>query len=97
MPTTVRVRVTRVKGTCAVHSEGDEFTIEGPSMFTYGPVCVHALPSILHFAAMLREGVDPVELGLAKEGRAAYVVCPDPGPPLTEGGRVLFELEPLED
>ena len=40
----------------------------------------------------LRQGADPVELGLAKEGKAAYLQCPDPGEPYTNGGTVVFKI-----
>ena len=35
------------------------------------------LSSLLHYVIALREGADPVKLGLAKEGKVAYVhaVC----------------------
>lgn len=89
----VRIRVAGIEGECPVHSRGDQFFIDGPSLVSEGPVCIHALPTLLHYGALLREGADPVELGLAREGRVAFVACPDPGPPLTEGGTVIFELE----
>jgi uncharacterized repeat protein (TIGR04076 family) len=88
----VRIRVAGIEGECPVHSVGDQFFIDGPSLVSEGPVCIHALPTLIHYGAMLREGADPVELGLAKGGRAAFVACPDPGPPLTDGGTVIFEI-----
>ena len=92
----VRVRVAAIDGRCAVHRVGDEFVIRGPELVSRGPVCVHALPSILHYGMMLREGSDPVDIGLARKGRIARLACPDPGPPLTMGGCVIFELERIE-
>lgn len=76
---------------------GDEFTIEGAKfkIKSGSAMCIHALPSILHFSMALREGADPVELGLAREGKKAYVRCPDPGEPYTCGGGVIFEIERL--
>ena len=50
------------------------------------------LSSLLHYVIALREGADPVKLGLAKEGRVAYVQCVDPGEPYTNGGTVIFEI-----
>ena len=93
MPRIVRVRVAAVEGHCEVHEVGDTFHIEESALDSKVPVCVHALPSLLHYAMMLREGADPVKLGLAKSGPVARVACPDPGPPLTEGGCVIFEME----
>lgn len=93
------ITVKEIKGHCAVHNVGDKIIIEGPQIDTRGTkmLCIHALPSILHFAVPLREGVDPVELGLAKEGKKAYIHCPDPGQPYTDGGEVVFEVERIED
>lgn len=43
----------------------------------------------------LRYGVErywcPVELGLTKDGKYAYIQCLDPDEPYTEGGTVIFK------
>jgi uncharacterized repeat protein (TIGR04076 family) len=90
--------VKEVKGCCAVHDVGDRIVIDGPEidMKETNRICIHALPSILHYLVAFREGADPVELGLAKKGEKAYIHCPDPGEPYTEGGEVIFEIERLE-
>ncbi|MCK5414137.1 MAG: TIGR04076 family protein [Thermoplasmata archaeon] len=93
MPRTVRVKVAAIDGRCDVHQVGDVFYIRGAKLDAKGPVCIHALPSILQFGLALREGADPVEMGTARAGTVARVACPDPGPPLTEGGMAIFELE----
>jgi uncharacterized repeat protein (TIGR04076 family) len=93
MPRTVRVKVAAIDGNCAVHQVGDVFYLRGPKLDAKVPVCIHALPSILQYGLALREGADPVELGTARAGTVARVACPDPGPPLTEGGMAIFELE----
>ena len=93
MPRTVRVRVAAIDGKCDVHEVGDVFYIRGAKLDAKGPVCIHALPTLLQYGLALREGADPVELGTARAGRVARVACPDPGPPLTEGGMAIFELE----
>jgi uncharacterized repeat protein (TIGR04076 family) len=93
MERTVRILVAGIEGNCDVHNVGDVFEIRGPELVSKGPVCIHAMPSLLHYAMAMREGADPVSLGLAKGGRTARVACPDPGPPLTDGGCTIFELE----
>ena len=93
MPRTVRVRVAAIDGNCDVHQVGDVFYIRGAKLDAKGPICIHALPTILQYGLALREGADPVELGTARAGRVARVACPDPGPPLTDGGVAIFELE----
>ena len=93
MPGTVRVKVAAIDGDCAVHQVGDVFYLRGAKLDAKVPVCIHALPSILQYGLALREGADPVELGTARAGTVARVACPDPGPPLTDGGMAIFELE----
>jgi uncharacterized repeat protein (TIGR04076 family) len=93
MPRTVRVKVAAIDGKCDVHQVGDVFYLRGPRLDAKVPVCIHALPSILQFGLALREGADPVDMGTARAGTVARVACPDPGPPLTDGGMAIFELE----
>ena len=54
-------------------------------------VCTHAFASILPYIVALRKDIKPREIGLGT-GKKAYVQCPDPGPPYTEGGSVVFEI-----
>jgi uncharacterized repeat protein (TIGR04076 family) len=93
MPRTVRVRVAAIDGECDVHQVGDTFYIRGASLDAKGPICVHALPTLIHYGMMLREGADPVDIGTARAGNVARVACPDPGPPLTNGGCAIFEMQ----
>jgi uncharacterized repeat protein (TIGR04076 family) len=96
MTSTIRIRVAAIDGRCDVHDVGDVFEVRGPELVSRGSVCVHALPSRLQYAMAMRAGASPVQLGLAMGGRVARVACPDPGPPLTEGGCAIFELELVE-
>lgn len=93
------IRVKEINGECAVHSLGDRILIHGPEidLKNTDKLCIHALAPILHYAVALREGIDPEKLGLTKEGKKAYIHCPDPGEPYTDGGRVVFEVERIED
>jgi uncharacterized repeat protein (TIGR04076 family) len=93
------ITVKEINGDCDVHSEGDRIEIVGPKidLEKSDNICIHALAPILHYSVALREGVDPVKLGLAKEGKAAYVHCPDCGEPYTSGGRVVFEVEVVDE
>jgi uncharacterized repeat protein (TIGR04076 family) len=93
MPETIRVRVSAIDGVCDVHKVGDTFYIRDAALDAKVPVCVHALPSLLHYAMMMREGADPVDIGLARAGPVGRVACPDPGPPLTNGGCAIFDME----
>lgn len=97
--TKLMIRVKEIKGECAVHSLGDRIQIHGPEidLKNTDKICIHALAPILHYAVALREGIDPEKLGLAKKGKKTYIHCPDPGEPYTNGGRVVFEVERIED
>jgi uncharacterized repeat protein (TIGR04076 family) len=90
----IQIEVFNITGTCPVFKKGDIIFLTGPQidLKKSDAICIHALPSLLHFALALREGVDPVKLGLSKEPGVAYVQCPDPGKPLTPGGTVTFKI-----
>ncbi len=92
------VRVKEIRGRCAVYKGGEEMVIDGPEIDLQktNKICIHALPTILHYVLALREGASPVGLGLAKSGKKAYVQCVDPGEPYTHGGTVIFEIERRE-
>lgn len=94
----LRIEVVEIKGTCVVFKVGDKLFIDGPEIVKEktDAICMHALPSLLHFAMALREDADPLKLGLAKEGSVAYLQCPDPGEPYTNGGTVVFKIEKIE-
>jgi len=87
----IRVRVARIEGKCVVFEEGDEFVIEGPYLKSSKPVCVHAIGALLSLLSAATHGTSLKELGLTTN-EVGYLTCPDPGPPYTPGGRVLFEL-----
>ena len=73
--------------------------IQGPKidLENTDALCIHALPSILHYAVALMRGADPVELGLSKRKDVAYLQCPDPGSLHTEGGTVIFRIEVIKE
>jgi uncharacterized repeat protein (TIGR04076 family) len=95
------IRVKEIRGNCVVFKGGEKIVIEGPevNLKETDRICIHALPSLLHYVVALREGIDPVKLGLAKEGNKAkaYIQCVDPGKPYTNGGTVIFEVSVQHD
>ncbi len=100
MPRDVVVTVHKTEGECPVFRTGDRIFFRGPEidLERSDAVCAHALPPLLHYLNALRPGADMAELGLSKgERNTGYVACPDPGPPFTNGGRVIFRLETLEE
>ncbi|MCW3129555.1 MAG: TIGR04076 family protein [Methanophagales archaeon] len=94
----VIIRVKEIRGNCVVFTGGEKIIIEGPEINVKetDKICIHALVPLLHYVVAIREGLDPVKLGLAKEGEKAYVQCVDPGEPYTRGDTVIFELEVTE-
>lgn len=93
------IKVEEIKGKCAVFRGDEKIVIKGPEidLTQTSRICIHALAPLLHYAIALREGVDPVKLGLAKKGNKAFIQCVDPGGPYTEGGSVVFSMELVED
>lgn len=87
------IEVEDVRGKCPVYKKGDKIVVDGPRIVLgkTDAICVHALPSLLHYIVPLNEGIDPRRLGLSKDGKYAYIQCPDPCKPYTEGGTVIFK------
>lgn len=87
------IEVVNIKGNCPVHRVGDRIVIQGVEIDLQRTekLCIHVLASLLHYAAALREGMDPRKLGLSKDKGSAYIQCLDPGAPYTEGGTVIFK------
>lgn len=87
------IEVKEIRGNCPVYNEGDKIVIDGPEIVLEktDALCIHALAPLLHYAIALRDGMDPSELGLSKDGKYAYIQCVDPGEPYTEGGTVIFK------
>ena len=89
------VRVKEIIGYCPVYKVGDTFVLEGG--YKINPkrsctICMHSLSAIMPYHVALSHGVDPKEIGLAREGDKAYVQCLDPCK-YTGGGTVIFEIE----
>ena len=88
----LEIEVWEIRGKCPVFKKGDKIIIDPPKIILKktDAICIHALPSLLHYAIALNEGVDPVKLGLSKDPNYAYIQCVDPGEPYTDGGTVIF-------
>ena len=92
----VKIVVKDVEGKCAAgYKPGDEFVIED---FYIKPnqrvkICMHALSAMATLLIPFIKGISAKKLGIGKEENIGYVQCPDPGPPYTCGGNVIFELQ----
>ncbi|KXA91410.1 hypothetical protein AKJ57_01210 [candidate division MSBL1 archaeon SCGC-AAA259A05] len=94
----ILITVEKIEGTCPIYDEGDEIEIENFYIVSSDSenICVHALSAMTTFLTAFLNGVSAVDLGLGTKDDTAYIQCPDPGPPCTEGGTVLFKLKRLE-
>lgn len=92
------VEVIEISGNCPVYEPGDRIVLDDGykvNMKETDSICMHSLASLLPFYNALAKGVSAVELGLAKEGKEAYVQCMDPKE-YTEGGTVIFKISRVE-
>ena len=91
------IKVAEIRGKCPVYNVEDKIVIDGPriDMERTDTICIHALPSLLHYVVALREGIDPRKLVLSKEKDVAYIQCVDPGEPYTECGTVIFKCHKI--
>lgn len=91
----IKAEVIKIEGKCPVHNLKDKIVIEGPqiNLKKTDSVCVHALPNLIHYNIALNKGINPKELGLSKKEDKAFIQCPDPGPPFTDGGTVTYKIQ----
>lgn len=90
----VVVEVLEVRGTCALNYEpGDRFVFRDFYLEESSkPLCLHALASMITVLTLMLKNYSGKMLGLSKDDDVAYLQCPDPGEPLSDGGTVLFKL-----
>lgn len=88
------VEVIEIKGNCPVYKTGDRIILDEGykvNLKETDNICMHSLASLLPYYNVLAKGVSPVTLGLAKEGKEAYIQCLDPQK-YTDGGTVTFKI-----
>ena len=90
----VRIKVKEIKGFCPVYNVGDEIVLNGYYIDTKNsaPVCMHSFLAMSSLLAAFSHGISAKDLGIGENDDIGYLQCPDPGPPCTKGGTVLFEL-----
>lgn len=89
------IRVKEIKGNCPVYEEGDCIVLDEGyriNLKETDNLCMHSLSSIMPYYVALYRGVEPKRLGLAQDGKKAFLQCLDPCD-YTGGGTVIFELE----
>jgi uncharacterized repeat protein (TIGR04076 family) len=86
--------VKEIRGFCPVYKRGDiilinRFFFESKKSAN---ICIHAFSSMSTLLSAFVHGVSAKDLGIGSEDDVGYLQCPDPGPPYTSGGTVVFEL-----
>jgi len=88
------IEVVEIQGNCPVYKLGNKIVLnEGykVNLKETDNICMHSLASLLPYYNSLSKGVNPVSLGLAREGKDAYIQCLDPQK-YTGGGTVTFKV-----
>lgn len=95
----VEIKVMDINGYCPVYKKGDVMVLEGFRIRSKksADICIHALTGMMSLLSAFSHGLSAKDLGIGSSDDLGYVKCPDPGPPLTEGGSVLFELRRFEE
>lgn len=88
------ITVHEIRGYCPVYRVGDRITIVMPNLVLEesDKVCIHALTAIQTILQAMARGYSAEELGVGPSPNEAYLQCPDPGPPYTSGGTVIFKI-----
>ena len=92
------VAVKEIKGRCPTFRKGDSFTLKACyQLVSEGPVCMHALASLMPWYNALRVS-DPADWGIdgKHDKTKAYIQCPDPCQ-YTDGGTVIFEISKVSE
>jgi uncharacterized repeat protein (TIGR04076 family) len=88
------IEVIEIEGKCPVYKKGERIVLDEGfkvNLKETDNICLHSLGSLLPYYNALAKGVSPVEFGLAKEGKDAYIQCLDPKK-YTGGGTVTFKI-----
>lgn len=90
----VIIHVKEIKGNCPVYHVGDKIVLDGYYINSTmsSNICMHAFSAVLTLLSAFVHGSSAIDLGIGEEENLGYLECPDPGPPHTKGGTVLFEL-----
>jgi len=87
--------VREVKENCPIYRSGDKIVFEDfcAKSSESKDICIHALVGTSTLLSAFLRGTSAKDLGIGIEPDRGYVQCPDPGPPYTKGGTVIFELK----
>jgi len=91
----VTATVKETRGICPLYKPGDKIFFESFYMKSKESkdLCIHAFASMTTLLSAFLHGTSATDLGIGVEPNIGYIQCPDPGPPCTKGGTVIFELK----
>jgi len=91
----VTITVKEVRGICPIYKQGDKIFAKDFYVVAdkSANICIHAFIAMGTLLSAFIHGSSAIDLGIGKEENLGYLQCPDPGPPYTEGGTVIFEVK----
>ncbi|MBS7622443.1 TIGR04076 family protein [Candidatus Bathyarchaeota archaeon] len=86
--------IKEIRGVCPLYKVGDRILFESFYVRSEGSkdLCIHAFAAMSTLLSAFLHGKSATDLGIGVEPDIGYIQCPDPGPPCTKGGTVIFEL-----
>jgi len=89
------ITVKEVHGKCPLYQVGDKMVINEFYIDTNNSkhICMHAFSAMLTSLSAFIRGFSAKDLGIGTDADVGYLHCPDPGPPYTKGGAVIFEVK----
>lgn len=90
----VTATVKEIRAKCPLYTLGDKIVFEDfyAKSSKSEDMCIHAFSAMSTLISALLHGRSAVDLGIGSEPDVGHIQCPDPGPPYTKGGTVVFEL-----
>ncbi|MGB9630959.1 MAG: TIGR04076 family protein [Candidatus Methanodesulfokora sp.] len=90
----VTLEAKEVRGFCPIYKKGDKIVLNRfyIDVASSKDICIHMFSAFLTILSAFAHGSSAVDLGIGSLEDVGYLQCPDPGPPYTRGGTVVFEL-----
>ena len=95
MKSQIIITVEKIRGNCPIYKTGDKIVINEFYIKSNDSqnICIHAFAAMTTLLSAFLHGISATELGIGSQENIGYIQCPDPGPPCTKGGTVLFKLK----
>ena len=95
MKSQIITSVEEIRGNCLIYKTRDKITIDEFYIKSNNSqnISIHAFVAMTTLFSAFIHGSSATELGIGSQENIGYIQCPDPGPPYTKGGTVLFKLK----